>query len=140
MNMTAPLNFNWSDTYSVGNVILDSQHRRLLALCSRASALMSDEKRAGKSEEFHEILHEMSQYSNEHFKTEEAILEKCGYPDLDDQIREHDEYREWLLSYLVSATEGRLDWQGMRALLVRWWVHHILESDMTYKPYMSDAE
>ena len=140
MNMTAPLNFNWSDTYSVGNVILDSQHRRLLALCSRASALMSDEKRAGKSEEFHELLHEMSQYSNEHFKTEETILEKCGYPDLDDQIREHNEYQERLLNYLIAATEGRLDWQGMGSLLLYWWIHHILESDMAYKPYMREVK
>ena len=75
--MTASLDFNWSDSYSGENDIQDSQHRRLLALCSRPSVLMSDENALASRESFMNSSTKCHNFPMNTVKTEEAILEKC---------------------------------------------------------------
>jgi len=127
--------FAWSENYSVGVAILDQQHRRLLGLCAKADRC-ADRPDLGS---LSEILEEMRQYANEHFRTEERLLAEHGYPDLTEQQREHQAYLLGLSDLMMSASACALEPGQLNSFLLDWWLEHILESDMAYKAFMSQT-
>lgn len=130
---------NWNSSYSVGNAVLDAQHKKLLALCDEAKTCLEDNSRDSILH-IHEILNELRVYAETHFRTEEALLAKRHYRDLDVQLREHQEYSERLTALCYSAIEGEIDKVGLYLYLSGWWQHHILESDMQYKEFLAKSE
>ncbi len=125
--------FPWSNKYSVGNDVLDRQHKLILDLCMRVRDL--NEADPYYSERLHDILNEMTAYAINHFKTEEALLVEIGYPQMADQKKEHLDYHEGLTNLLMDSMTGVPDRERLKDFLDEWWVDHILVSDMMYKPY-----
>lgn len=126
----------WDERFSVGNATLDAEHRKLLALCAQAADCLEDDNREGRLL-FHSILNELCVYAEQHFHTEEAILNQHNYPQLAEQRAEHLEYQTQLAEFLYAATTGTIDKVGLHRYLSDWWQHHILESDMLYKAHIS---
>lgn len=126
----------WKPQYSVGNTTLDSQHQKLLRLCKRVSEYLCDGTKAS-IETFHSILSELAFYADKHFELEEDVLRRVGYPHLQQQIQEHNAYREWLTEFLFVAMEGNIDKSSLQNYLEKWWLTHILDSDMQYAAYFS---
>lgn len=127
-----PIETHWDESYSVGNPILDHQHKRLLRACNELAAYV-EHNNPDSDAKYHEILNVLSTYAREHFTTEEAILKQLGYPDLDEHIEDHFTYIERLTDILTQASMGVLDKAGTLMFLARWWTEHILVSDMRYK-------
>lgn len=126
------LNFTeWQPNYSVGNWLLDSQHKQLLSLCQQSIYCMDDESVEGVSQ-FHIILNELSEYVDIHFRSEEVILKECNYPLLARHKEEHLAYQEQLSDFMVAATMGEINKQGLVHYLSQWWSEHILCSDKQY--------
>lgn len=126
------LNFTeWKPDYSVGNWVLDSQHKQLLRLCRQSISCMDDESREGISK-FHIILNELSEYVDIHFQSEEVILKGCNYALLAGHKEEHLAYQEQLATFLKAATTGEINKQGLAHYLSQWWSEHILSSDKQY--------
>lgn len=126
----------WKPGYSVGNLTLDSQHKKLLQLCKRVSEYVCDGSQ-DSIETFHSILSHLAFYADKHFQLEEDVLRRVGYPHLQQQIQEHDAYREWLSEFLCVAMYGNIDKTSLQNYLEQWWVGHILESDMQYSCYLT---
>lgn len=125
----------WNPSYSIGNDLLDRQHARLLDLCRHAEQYMTEQ--GGEAEEqLHELLHQLATYADVHFATEEEVLRKCGYPNLDEQIEGHMAYREELTRMLFEAMDGRLTNRELFDYATGWWLDHILVSDMECAPYL----
>lgn len=124
-----PKKVNWDSTYSVGENLLDQQHRKLMGLaneladCLGSSGPESDAK-------FHEILNELADYSRQHFKVEEALVKRHAPDQLAAQIAEHEAYFDTLTDLLFRATGGVLDKVGLQRFISGWWSGHILGSDM----------
>ena len=122
---------NWQPNYSVGNSILDEQHKQLLSLCNKAVDCMqsnSPESRAN----FHLILNDLANYAENHFRMEEDILARCNYPLLESHKAEHIAYQVRLTDFLLEATTGKIDKAGLSQYLAQWWRDHILCSDKQY--------
>lgn len=126
----------WHPDYSVGHPLLDEQHKEFFSLCRHAEACSKDHSRDGV-ERYHDLLNELVKYAQRHFLTEEKMLEHCAYPDLDDHKAEHETYREKLTDFVLEATFGKLDREGLFNYLSEWWLAHILQSDMKYRRYVS---
>lgn len=126
---------DWNPGYSVGNDVLDNQHKKLLLLCKEAVECMNDDSKLGQ-ERFHLLLDELLKYAQEHFSAEEAILGSVNYPQLDEQKAEHYDYVEKLTEFLFNASMGRLEKAGVSGFMTDWWLNHILESDMQYKTFL----
>jgi len=129
--MDQPYFAQWQPSYSVGHRVLDEQHKKLLDLCQQAIQCMSDDSRDGL-DLFHDILNDLSSYVNEHFRTEEALLALCGYPQLEQHKEEHTDYQLKLTDFLLSATLGEINKEGLHHYLSHWWSEHILGSDRQY--------
>lgn len=127
----------WHERYSVGVAVLDEQHRKLLSLC-RAAAECLTESGPQAAESLHSILDQMRRYADQHFNTEEEILNRYAYPGMEEQEREHEGYLTSMADFLVSATTERLDREQVHDFLLHWWVSHILESDMAYKSFLQE--
>lgn len=125
----------WKPEYSVGNQTLDMQHMRLLELCVRVSNYQCDKSKASM-DAFHVILNDLAFYATKHFETEEQVLRQVGYPKLSVQQQEHDEYSDRLVEFLLAAIDGEIDKPALQDYLERWWIHHILVSDMEYSDFL----
>lgn len=122
----------WIPEYSVGNEILDGQHKRLLALCARALSCLerTDE---GAAEETRAILRELGDYAREHFATEERMLEACGYEKLGAHREDHASYAAQLDEFLARAATESIDAAMLCLCVTDWWSRHILEADRRYR-------
>ena len=127
----------WSEKFSVGVKELDEQHRQIIEMLNRL--ISTPEARDANSETVSEILTAMTRYSLEHFKTEEGLMKAHGYPNLEEHRQEHIAYRRKAIDFSTAATIGV---ESVPQILIdylsEWWVHHILDEDMKYKPFFTE--
>lgn len=127
----------WDDSLSVGVAELDSQHRRLADLIN----LLGEEARAsGSGKLLEKAIGKLTVYAFTHFGHEEKLLAQCGFPGLEAQRAEHDEFSQTLMRFSRDAAVGMLDQTQLFNYLSKWWVHHILEEDMRYKPFVAQGK
>lgn len=79
----------WLPEYSVGNPVLDAQHKKLQWLC-HASEYYLGNQFEDQVERYNDILHDLAVFAREHFSTEELMLELIHYPALEEQGRTRD--------------------------------------------------
>lgn len=127
-------NINWNSSFSVGVTILDEQHKQIINMIN---LLLSNSKTDVRSEVVSDLLNKMMEYANNHFETEELLLQKYGYPDLSTQKHDHEVYClkvvdlcENTMKYNISVPEKLLQY------LTKWWINHILHTDMKYKAFL----
>lgn len=131
--------WEWKDSYSVGNAVIDAQHRKLLALCRQCDEQIAM-KGVASMGQMHLLLFELSEYVRAHFDYEESLMRQCNYPHLEEHISEHARYSEEFAGILSKAFAGVDEWESLRNLLRQWWMHHILKVDMQYRGYLTDPE
>lgn len=124
----------WGPAFRVGHPTIDRQHRDLLDLCRRAvDACESDPECTAW---FHLTLHDLAEGVRSHFQTEEDLLSRHNFPGLEKHREEHFAYEHALTDIAYSATCGKIDKEGLKALLLDWWTTHILETDMQYRDFL----
>jgi hemerythrin-like metal-binding protein len=129
------ISFEWDRRYSVGHPVLDAQRRTFLELRKRAFVGLDTDSDEGR-EEFHRFLHDLSVCVSVQIRTEESVLAACGYARLDEHLKEHTGCLERITDFLVAATQGTLDVEGVQTFLTSWWENHLLKSDMEYAPLL----
>jgi hemerythrin-like metal-binding protein len=119
----------WKEEYSVGNDLLDAQHRRLIELVNRVDG----------EESLDDILAELERYAEEHFRDEERLLESVGYPDLDKQQHQHAAFSSWLERLHREHREdggGAVTRHDLQRYLRVWLANHLLVYDMAFKSWL----
>ena len=126
----------WSQEMSVGVVVLDEDHKKLIAMINELHEAMLH----GRSKEvFADILCRLSAYTVEHFTREEGFLSETGYPSLDLHHRVHEK-----LKADVAAIRRKFD-KGVDAalqidtlqFLQDWLQNHILQTDKRYVAHLN---
>jgi hemerythrin len=107
---------HWKDEYETGVEEIDLQHRYFMALINR----MYSEFKAAIHDEYRDrLFDELGRYAAFHFLSEENLMIKFGYPDLD---RHHAMHR-----HLIDELSWRAQSKAYDALfefLVAWFVDH----------------
>lgn len=122
----------WTEDMSVGCSALDDDHKILIqALNAYIDALENDDGVFVVDGIFLVLL----DYTHFHFVREEAIMEACGYPGLENHKQTHRELKEQLLEarqkYMFNPSSNLED--EIRDFLLSWLQSHILVRDMDYK-------
>lgn len=126
--------FNWDEKYSVGVKAIDDQHRKLVALVNELYEAMS----AGKGKQVvGKVLNDLIAYTDTHFKAEEAMMEKAGYPA--PNFLAHKKEHEALVSKVSDlCTRFAVSEIGLTtevgSFLKDWLSNHILVVDKKYAP------
>ncbi len=121
----------WSARFSVGVKAFDSQHKKIFEIINQ---LVDDSQHDSASENFQAVLEEMKRYTLEHLQYEEQLLSENNYPAIDVHTEQHGYFIDRLNDFLKDDVDNQKT-ADLLAFLQVWWVRHILEEDMKYKPF-----
>ncbi|QHI69464.1 bacteriohemerythrin [Tichowtungia aerotolerans] len=125
---------NWTDKFNIGHPEIDRQHRQLIEMLNR---LTGTPDVTTSSETVSDILHNMTQYAQIHFRTEENLLKTVEYPDLKAHKKEHLAYRKKIVDLCKHTMLGFHDVpEELLRYLHDWWSDHILVEDMKYRDFL----
>jgi hemerythrin len=127
-----PNRVQWNPSYSMGNDILDDQHRNILAQCNILADCLSDDKQEDDQAgdlKFDNIFNELMAHARAHFLTEEELLSHWGYPGVEAHQNEQAEF-EYLAANIITA--GNFDKIERQRFLALWWVGHVTGSAKNY--------
>lgn len=126
----------WNDSYSVGVVLIDNQHKRLINIINE----LSDAMGAGKGKDvLGKVLQELIQYVNTHFKTEEDYMVKYSYPEYEAHRYEHEKLTDEIKRFYEDFNAGRalLTIQIMN-FLRNWLMDHIVVKDKKFGKFLNE--
>lgn len=121
---------HWERSYSVGNWMLDNQHRNILILCQQTLDRIADEL------SFNSVGKELLVVTAEHFAAEEKVLEMTGYAGFAKHREEHRRCLAALERQFTDAHAGLITTKSLSEYLPRWCIGHIMESDRQFTPFI----
>lgn len=132
------LNFEWKNEYSLGNEQLDAHHKRIIGLIDKLYLAV---KSGQESVALNEILNSLTKYAQTHFAAEEKLFLTTAYPDSQQHIGLHREFCS-KLEHLQVLVHNQDTLAGMELMefLNRWFVNHILQTDMKILPYLPQSQ
>lgn len=118
--------------FTLGLDDIDAEHRRLIDMIRR---LDETSGHPNQVEMVQGIMRELAAYVDEHFRNEEHLLAKAGYPGLA-------AHRELHLAFKRKVDDIRLfahfDAAELEQILLVWLVEHIMTMDREYVPWVED--
>jgi len=132
----------WDEALAVGDPIIDSDHRRMIALIADLEAAAHGEvdcRAIGRT------LRDLTDLCREHFAREEALQLSVGFPEADSHRTAHDMLMKRLDAVQAHYADGCDEVRSgiVRTLgdsLATWLVKHIVDSDMEFRPYVAAAQ
>lgn len=122
----------WSDDMSVGCKPLDDDHKILIQALNDFIEALEDDEGAFVTDGIFSVL---ADYTDYHFTREEAIMQACGYADLESHKKTHVSLKEQLVDcrtrFMLNAN-AELEAE-VRDFLTHWLQSHILVKDMDYR-------
>lgn len=128
----------WNEALSVGHAGIDKDHQGLFALIEELEGAGSGGDLIG------EIISRLEAYAAEHFAREEDYMRRAGYPGLQEHIRAHEAFVEWVdtvkATYRRAAESPFSLGDIVNDFLRRWLVDHIMTEDMKYRDYIAEKK
>lgn len=127
----------WETKYETQIALIDSQHRMLFNLINELYNAM----KLGKSNTvLSEILTELINYTDYHFKAEEELMEEYQYFDLEQHKKEHKSFVQKVLFFYQRyiADEAALSIEILE-FLTDWLSEHILIKDQKFAKTITDS-
>jgi hemerythrin len=128
----AMVTINWLSRYQTGIAEIDAQHMLLYEV---VNDLIDSFRRGDPNDQVAGVVNFLVTYTLEHFDSEEAWMERQGYPGLEAHRKEHQD-----LILRISALKQRID-EGERPimevmiLLADWLEYHIHDYDQAFAEY-----
>lgn len=124
----------WDASLSVGNEVLDEQHRQAFDMLQSATRVLRDS--APSISLFHGYLEYFLCFLEMHFATEEAILAKNSCPSLAAHKIEHDAMLEALRELRLKAMGGTVANARLLEFMSDLVGRHVPEVDVPTKVFM----
>ena len=126
----------FTDDLLTGNKTIDSQHKELISKIN--DLLVSCEERSNQSGAA-KMLNFLADYTEFHFKAEEALQKEIEYPGIKEHIEKHDELRNTVqeLHEMLTEEEGPTDAfvQKVSEKVRDWLFYHIQTFDRSVAEY-----
>ena len=126
----------WQNSYSVGIKRVDEQHMELIKLTNRlfASCLLGKEH---SRYTFLETIHEAVNYVGYHFGTEEKMMERINYPEIQNHKQEHASFVREVFVKVEEFNSGKILTPLSFVYFLRDWVlQHIAVCDKKMGEYI----
>lgn len=124
--------FEMKEEYKIGIKLIDDEHEKLFEIGERAYQLLRDTYSVDKYDNIAAIIQELRDYSEVHFKDEEAYMESINYKRLFTQKIDHAEFMKKVNDVDLSKIDKNQDESIMAILnfVAKWLVEHIVEKDI----------
>ena len=117
--------FVWEEKYSVGDPVIDEQHKGLFAIGNSLPE-------TANADDIKPLIMRLFKYTREHFLAEEQMMQRIGFPLLD----EHRMLHEDLITKLNETSAQPLDTDdavnGFKKFVFEWLTDHIMVQDKKY--------
>jgi hemerythrin-like metal-binding protein len=124
----------WDQSYSVGVKLIDTQHSELFDALNDLHAAMIQGK---QKETTSRLLKDLIAYTRGHFTSEEAMLARSGYPQLDAHRQRHRELTEEVEGYVQRFEKGEAALSvHLIGFLRNWLTNHIQREDRAYSGWV----
>ena len=127
----------WTDKLSVKINSIDDEHKKLVALINKLSDAMSQ----GQGHKaLDDILIELVDYTNYHFKYEEDALQKHNYPGFAKHKKMHQEFANKIGETKTQYENGSISLSiPIMNFLTSWLQNHIMKVDAEYSAFLIKA-
>lgn len=133
--------FQFTSQYETGIELVDEEHRRLFEIIAQTKELIDSQFLSDKYDQIMELLGQLREYTEVHFKDEEALMERIAYPGLEKQKRAHAAFVERLVEIDLTDMDN-IDANQQEYLLnlirflASWLSGHILGEDKKIGEYV----
>jgi hemerythrin len=125
---------NWRSTYEVGHAKIDEQHKSLVEAINTLHTAMKQGK--GK-EEVQRILVFLRDYTVDHFKTEESLMDAHRYPGATAHKSIHTDLVKQVAGLVADYQNGMPVITGaVLDFLENWLTKHIMSEDMALGAFL----
>jgi hemerythrin-like metal-binding protein len=124
----------WDNSLELGLEQVDAQHKQLINMINELNIAV---EYGQPNSSMLPIVVRLQKYADSHFKTEEEIFAKYGYPDRLDHEAEHVifidkvKYIRRQCQMIDTPMSAKI-----RDFLLNWFCNHIRTRDMEYKKYI----
>lgn len=127
----------WSENYRLGIKGIDDQHQYLFDIVGRIAAL---DALTSTKEELRLILTELSTYMSEHFKDEEAYMNRIGFPEYEHHRNLHIEIVKFVNESITHSPTLAMIRTKLKFIIKKALIDHIVIEDMKYKLYATSKK
>lgn len=124
------MTIEWNDSYDIGDVQINHQHRRLFVLANHVL-------RATEKAELLDCVVRLFQYIEEHFAYEEALMRKVNFPMLGEHVQSHQELIARLESLSGQDLADAAYKAALETLVRDWALGHIPHEDAKLAEYLN---
>ncbi len=119
----------WNDGLNLGVKSVDDEHKELLEIINKLSDAIDSNK---TKDTLNNIFNELEEKAIEHFKNEEALLEKCNYPYVKEHHDTHNKFTLQVpeLREKLSTLNDKKSAHELISYLINWLFIHIIEEDI----------
>ena len=125
----------WKDEYSLGNDVIDTQHKFLFQMLNELAEAGPGDKESAA----YICLSRMEKYAQDHFRDEENFMRENNYPGLEQHIRAHEGFMVRVSDYQEAVFGGYVPFADMLEFLKNWLVEHILVIDRQYMHHIRSS-
>jgi hemerythrin-like metal-binding protein len=111
----------WNPTLSIGDSTIDAQHKHLVDLIGQISE--------GRDAQDALTLNAALEYAAVHFKAEEEVMRRCGFPGLQAHVAQHKFLTRTLVAYVKKVEKGETDLYAFKNFMFTWVRDHIMDED-----------
>ena len=124
---------HWSPNLSVGDDELDSDHKELIAILNRLDGKM---KGSAGHDAISRIFDDLIARTERHFRREEEIMMREGYPEAEHHAKVHQALAEEIREFKRELATGMQIGPEITEFIKRWLISHIMESDKHLGGYL----
>jgi hemerythrin len=133
--LTARRFLTWKESYSVGVAVLDEDHKRLLNLINQLQTAAHYHTSDNYEQEAFDALVD---YTKNHFRREEELMEQHGFPDLSAHRQQHQEMIAEVGKMIAAYQKDRdATIEETISYLQTWLVKHINGTDKEYTEFLN---
>jgi len=96
--------FDWDEKFATGNTLIDTEHQRLFAFAGSLDRATHDDDAEMVVGPF---LSNLIEYTETHYRHEEALMREVDYPDIAAHQRIHDDLRSRARALETSLGYGK---------------------------------
>ncbi len=125
----------WSDEFELGIGVIDEDHQMLFRTIRQLGEQITENRNTGVIEA---TIKSLGLYIEEHFDREERFMLRAGYPNFDAHKKEHDDFRDSVISLhnFHARCPQDVDAEKIVTFLEGWLLNHIAKVDRAYAPYL----
>lgn len=120
----------WQKGYNVGVKEIDSQHKAFFKIIAKLSEIQFPGiRQTDKVTQLDKMLDKLQDYAQLHFRTEEQLMDRYGYPMINDQKKEHEIITAELDRQIKAIKCSNGSTAKLVYFLVQWFIKHTVYSD-----------